>query len=188
LESQLETPPLSPTGVSNLISSGAFLKHVQRTGVLQDRFGSSIAAEFGVPLPDTLGPSGTGFSVAGIVSQRWDLGTAHLNVQGPLTRTQNADAFTSFILEGPIEWKVSRSLSSPMKKSSARRTPFRPLSARSGRYAILLRSTPGDCLDHGVSNRTLANGATLSLCLRPPASIPSATCLPASPATHSWSP
>ena len=105
LESQLETP-LSPGGVSNLTSSGAFLKHVLRPGALQDQAGPSVATEFGVLLPDTLGPSGTGFSVAGIVSQRWEWGTAHFNVQGALTRNQNADAFTSLILEGPIKWTV----------------------------------------------------------------------------------
>jgi hypothetical protein len=105
LESQLETP-LSPSGTSSLTSSGVFLKHVLRPGVLQDQTGPSIATEFGVLLPDTFGPSGTGFSVAGIVSQRWDWGTAHLNVQGELTRNQNADVFTSLILEGPIKWTV----------------------------------------------------------------------------------
>jgi hypothetical protein len=105
LESQLETP-LSPSGLSNLTSSGVFLKHVFRPGVLQDQTGPSIATEFGVLLPDTLGPSGTGFSVSGIVSQRWDWGTAHLNVQGELTRSQHADVFTSLILEGPSKWTV----------------------------------------------------------------------------------
>lgn len=105
LESQLETP-LSPGGVSNLTSSGIFLKHVLRPGALQDQPGPSVATEFGVLLPDTLGPSGTGFSVAGIVSQRWDWGTAHFNVQGELTRSQHADVFTSLILEGPSKWTV----------------------------------------------------------------------------------
>jgi len=105
IESQLETP-LSPSGTSNLTSSGVFLKHVLRPGVLQDQPGPSIATEFGVLLPDTIGPSGTGFSVAGIVSQRWDWGTAHLNVQGELTRNQNADVFTIVILEGPSKWTV----------------------------------------------------------------------------------
>ena len=105
LETQLETP-LSPSGTSNLTSSGVFLKHVLRPGALQDQPGPSIATEFGVLLPDTVGPSGTGFSVAGIVSQRWDWGTAHLNIQGELTRNQNADVFTSLILEGPSKWTV----------------------------------------------------------------------------------
>jgi hypothetical protein len=105
LESQLETP-LSPPGASNLTSSGIFLKHVLRPGTLQDQSGPSVATEFGVLLPDTLGPTGTGFSVAGIVSQRWGWGTAHLNVQGVLTRSQNADVFTSLIVEGPSTWTV----------------------------------------------------------------------------------
>jgi hypothetical protein len=105
LESQLETP-LSAGGVSNLTSSGVFLKHVLRPGALQDQPGPSVATEFGVLLPDTLGPSGTGFSIAGIVSQRWDWGTVHFNVQGELTRSQRADAFTSLIIEGPSKWTV----------------------------------------------------------------------------------
>jgi hypothetical protein len=105
LESQIETP-LSPGGTSNLTSSGVFLKHILRPGALQDQAGPSVATEFGVLLPDTLGPSGVGFSVAGIVSQRWDWGTVHVNVQGELTRDQHADAFTSVILEGPSKWTV----------------------------------------------------------------------------------
>jgi hypothetical protein len=105
LESQLETP-LSPGRASNLTASGAFLKHVLRQGTLQDQTGPSIATEFGVLLPDTLWPSGTGASVAAIVSQRWDWGTVHFNVQGSWTRDQHADAFTSVILEGPSKWQV----------------------------------------------------------------------------------
>lgn len=105
LETQLETP-LSPSGASSLTSSGIFFKHVLRPGVLQEQPGPSIATEFGILLPDTLGSSGTGFSVAGIVSQRRDWGAAHFNIQGELTRNQNADVFTSLILEGPSRWTV----------------------------------------------------------------------------------
>jgi hypothetical protein len=105
LESQLETP-LSPSGSSNLTSSGAFLKHVLRSGTLQDQSGPSIATEFGVLLPDTHGPSGTGASVAAIVSQRWDWGTVHFNAAGAWTRDQHADLFTSVIVEGPSKWTV----------------------------------------------------------------------------------
>jgi hypothetical protein len=105
LESQLETP-LSPSGPSTWTSSGAFLKHVLRPGSLQDRSGPSVATEFGVLLPDTHGPGGTGASVATIISQRWDWGTLHLNVEGIRTRDQHAGAFTSVILEGPSKWKV----------------------------------------------------------------------------------
>jgi len=105
LESQLETP-LSPSGPSTWTTSGAFLKHVLRPGSLQDQSGPSVAAEFGVLLPDSHGPGGAGASVAAIISQRWDWGTVHLNVEGRWTRDQHAGAFTSVILEGPSKWKV----------------------------------------------------------------------------------
>src|SRR5215475_771458 len=55
--------PLSPGGPTNLVDSGVFLKHVLRPGSLQDKEGVSIATEFGVLLPDSLGASGTGASV-----------------------------------------------------------------------------------------------------------------------------
>ncbi len=105
LEGQLETP-FSPSGPSNLTGSAALLKHVLRRGSLQDQSGPSIATEFGVLLPDTLGHSGTGASVAAIISQRWDWGTAHLNLAGELTRDQHADVFASAIVEGPAKWTV----------------------------------------------------------------------------------
>lgn len=105
LESQLETP-LSTPGPSHLTASGVFLKHVLRPGSLQDQSGPSVATEFGVLLPDTVGHSGTGASVAGIVSQRWNWGTIHLNFEGALTRDQHADVFTSAIVEGPATWTV----------------------------------------------------------------------------------
>ena len=105
LESQLETP-LSPSGPSTWKESGAFLKHVLRPGALQEKSGPSVATEFGVLQPDSHGPGGTGASVAAIVSQRWDWGTAHLNVEALWTRDQHAGAFTSVIVEGPHEWKV----------------------------------------------------------------------------------
>jgi hypothetical protein len=105
LETQLETP-LAPSGQSTWTASGAFLKHVLRPGSLQDHSGPSVATEFGVLLPDTHRPGGTGASVAAIISQRWDWGTIHLNVEGLWTRDQHAGAFTSVILEGPSKWKV----------------------------------------------------------------------------------
>jgi hypothetical protein len=105
LEGQLQTP-FSPSGATSLAASGAFLKNVVRPGVLQDRPGPSIATEFGVLLPDSSGDSRFGASVAGIVSQRWDWGTAHLNVAGEYTRDQRADVFTGLILEGPSKWVV----------------------------------------------------------------------------------
>ena len=105
LEGQLQSP-LSPSGPTSLSASGAFLKHILRPGVLQDKTGPSIATEFGVLLPDTIGNSGFGASVAGIVSQRWDWGTLHLNVASALTREQNFDVFVGTIVEGPSKWTV----------------------------------------------------------------------------------
>jgi len=104
-EGRLETP-LSEAGPTILTDAGAFLKYVMRPGVLQDRPGPSIATEFGILLPDSLGDSRVGASVAAIISQRWDWGTAHLNIAGALTRDQHPDLFTSIILEGPHKWTV----------------------------------------------------------------------------------
>jgi hypothetical protein len=105
LEGQLETP-LSASGPSVLTASGAFLKHVLREGVLQDKSGPSIATEFGLLLPDSDGSNRLGASLAGIVSQRWDWGTVHLNGEVAITRDHNADIFLGAIVEGPIKWKV----------------------------------------------------------------------------------
>ncbi len=105
LEGQLETP-LSPSGPSVLTASGAFLKHVLREGVLQDKSGPSFATEFGLLLPDSDGSNRLGASIAGIVSQRFDWGTLHLNGEAALTRDHNADVFLGAIVEGPSAWKV----------------------------------------------------------------------------------
>lgn len=85
LEGRLETP-LPATGPTTFTDGGAFLKHILRPGVLQDQSGPSIATEFGILLPDSIGDTRFGASIAGIVSQRWDWGTAHLNIAGQLTR------------------------------------------------------------------------------------------------------
>jgi hypothetical protein len=103
-EGRLETP-LQISGPTVFTDGGAFLKGVLRPGVLQDQSGPSIATEFGVLLPDSTGNK-FGASVAGIISQRWDWGTVHLNMAGALTRDQHADLFTSIILEGPSKWTV----------------------------------------------------------------------------------
>lgn len=105
LEGRLETP-LPAARPTNLTDGGAFLKHVLRPGVLQDQSGPSIATEFGVLLPDSVGVTGFGASIAGIVSQRWDWGTVHLNIAGQLTRDQHADLFSGIIIEGPYKWTV----------------------------------------------------------------------------------
>jgi hypothetical protein len=98
--------PISPAGPTAFTDGGAFLKHVLREGSLQDKQGPSIATEFGVLLPDSIGDSRFGASIAGIVSQRFDWGTVHFNLQTELTRDQHADIFVDTILEGPSKWIV----------------------------------------------------------------------------------
>jgi hypothetical protein len=91
---------------ASLVENGAFLKGVLREGSLQEKSGPSIATEFGVLLPGINDQHGTGASLAGIVSQRWDWGTVHLNAQTALTREQHADYFFDTIIEGPHDWLV----------------------------------------------------------------------------------
>jgi hypothetical protein len=98
--------PLSPQGPTSLTTAGAFLKHVLQPGSLQDKSGPSVATEFGVLLPDSTGNSGVGARLAGIVSQRWDWGTIHLNAETALTRDHHGDVFLSSIIEGPSTWTV----------------------------------------------------------------------------------
>src|SRR5882724_5515513 len=97
---------LSPPGPTSLTAAGAFLKHVMLPGSLQDKTGPSVATEFGVLLPDSTGDSGVGASLAGIVSQRWDWGTIHLNAETALTRDHHGDIFLSSIIEGPSKWRL----------------------------------------------------------------------------------
>jgi hypothetical protein len=105
LEGQGQTP-LSPSGPTSLTSAGAFLKHVIQPGSLQGQIGPSVATEFGMLLPDSTGSSGVGASLAGIVSQRWDWGTIHLNAATALTRDHHADVFLGGIIEGPSKWSI----------------------------------------------------------------------------------
>jgi hypothetical protein len=92
-----------PSSIGNV---SAFLKHVVRPGVLQDQSGPSVAIEFGPLLPGFRADEGYGAHLGGIVSQRWDWGTVHWNLQGEYTRDHHPDAFTSMIIEGPEKWKV----------------------------------------------------------------------------------
>jgi hypothetical protein len=105
LQGQVESP-LSPGGPTSLAATAALLKYVVKPGVLQGQSGISIATEFGPLLPGINADPGVGFSWAGIVSQRWDWGTAHFNVEANLTRDQHGEAFLDVILEGPSKWKV----------------------------------------------------------------------------------
>jgi hypothetical protein len=100
------TPQLAPEGFGPIsVSNAALLKYVVQPGVLQEKSGPSIATEFGALLPE-FGGSGVGASWSGIVSQRWDWGTAHFNVTTNLTPDQHGELFLSTILEGPNKWKV----------------------------------------------------------------------------------
>jgi hypothetical protein len=95
-----------PEGVGPIsVSNAALLKYVVQPGVLQDKPGPSIATEFGPLLPPSSG-SGVGLSWTGIVSQRWDWGTVHLNVATNLTPDQHGELFFDAIIEGPNTWKV----------------------------------------------------------------------------------
>ena len=113
-EMVLQTEMLSPltgggvtgNGMPSVAATGAFLKYVIVPGVLQDKSGISVATEFGPLLPGINTDPGVGFSWAGIVSQRWDWGTAHFNVEANLTRDHQAEAFAGVILEGPRNWTV----------------------------------------------------------------------------------
>src|SRR5258708_15208974 len=104
-EGQGQTP-LSPQGPTSLTAAGAFLKHVLQPGSLQDKSGPSIATEFGVLLPDSTGNSGVGASLAGIISQRWDWGTIHLNAETVLTRDHHPDLFLGGISEAPSKLSI----------------------------------------------------------------------------------
>jgi hypothetical protein len=100
------TAQVLPEGAGPLsVSNGAFLKYVLLPGVLQEKQGPSVATEFGPLLPPA-GGSGVGFSWTGIVSQRWDWGTIHLNTAANLTPDQHGELFFDAIIEGPIKWKV----------------------------------------------------------------------------------
>jgi len=105
LQSQMLTP-ITGGGQASLAATGAFLKWVVQPGVLQGQTGPSIAMEFGPLLPGVNADPGVGFSWAGIVSQRWDWGTANFNVETNLTRDQHGELFLDVILEGPWTWKV----------------------------------------------------------------------------------
>ena len=106
LEGKL-THGLSP-GVpgTSLVESQALFKGVLREGTLQEKQGPSIATEFGALLPGINDQHGAGAVLNGIVSQRWDWGTVHLNAQIELTRQQHADYFLDGIIEGPHDWAV----------------------------------------------------------------------------------
>ncbi len=75
-----------------------------REGSLQEKPGPSIATEFGLLLPGINDAHGNGAILTGIVSQRWEWATVHLDAQIELTRQQHADYFLDIIIEGPPDW------------------------------------------------------------------------------------
>ena len=91
---------------SVLQDNGVFVKQVLRRGALQEESGPSVATEYGVLLPAVPGDHGGGFSIAGIVSQRWHAGTVHLNAALARTRQHEPDVFLGAIVEGPSRWTL----------------------------------------------------------------------------------
>jgi hypothetical protein len=106
LEGKLTHSLTAGVPATSLVESDALLKGVLREGSLQDKPGPSIATEFGVLLPGINDQHGTGAVLNGIVSQRWDWGTVHLNAQVEVTRQQHADYFLDSIIEGPHDWPL----------------------------------------------------------------------------------
>lgn len=98
--------PQSGEDGTALVDTGVFIKQVLREGVLQDKPGLSVATEYGLLLPTWHGENGTGFSVAGIVSQRSPMETLHVNAAVGVARNHQPSAFLGAILEGPYEWTV----------------------------------------------------------------------------------
>jgi len=103
VEAAGQAPPAGggPTPVSDEV----MLKYVVQPGALQDKPGPSIATEFGPLLPN-IGGSSMGFEFEGIVSQRWEWGTVHLNFDPELTRDHHGALFLDAIIEGPRTWTV----------------------------------------------------------------------------------
>jgi hypothetical protein len=57
-------------------------------------------------LPGVNAQHGTGLSLAGIVSQRSQLGTVHLNAGLARSREHESEVFLGTILEGPYTWRI----------------------------------------------------------------------------------
>lgn len=108
LEGKLKTlqGDLSEGSRTSLVDTALSLKQVHRRGTLQDGTGPSVASECGMLLPTIRGESGVGATCAGIVSQRWQAATVHLNGAVALTREHNWNRFLGVIIEGPYEWRV----------------------------------------------------------------------------------
>jgi hypothetical protein len=91
---------------SSIVENGVFIKQVLRQGAMQNREGLSVATEYGALLPSIHGESGTGLSLAGIVSHRTEAISLHLNAAAAINREHEPDVFLGAILEGPYSWPV----------------------------------------------------------------------------------
>jgi len=89
-----------------LEDTGLSLKLVLRDGTLQGGTGPSVATEIGALLPTVRDEPGVGAVATGIVSQRSEPVTLHLNTGAAITRAHNPDLFAGLIIEGPQRWAV----------------------------------------------------------------------------------
>src|SRR5437016_4564662 len=103
-EVALDRDPGEPR--SAIVDNGVFIKQVLRQGTLQDASGPSVATEYGLLLPSVHGEKGTRFSVAGIISQRTEQISVHLNAALAWTREHEPDLFLGASVEGPYSWAV----------------------------------------------------------------------------------
>jgi len=103
LEGQAEHPE---HGRSTLVENALSLKTVLREGSLQDKTGLSIGAEGSVLLPGINDQSGAGAGLTGIVGQRWEWGSVHVNLGASRSREGRGEIFFGTILEGPHDWPV----------------------------------------------------------------------------------
>jgi hypothetical protein len=142
---------------SAIVDNGLFIKQVLREGVLQEQGGVSIATEYGMLLPGVHADRGTGASIAGIVSQRWNAVTIHLNAVAAYTRDHNPDLFLSTIVEGPESWRVR-----PVAEvfvDEARGHPH----VISGLIGAIWRVTEGLAFDVGIRSARFGNEAIREL-------------------------
>jgi hypothetical protein len=139
---------------SVLVDNGVFIKQVLRRGALQDESGPSVATEYGVLLPGVNSEHGTGLSAAGIVSQRWDAATLHLNAALAWTRDHERDVFLGAILEGPHAWRVRpvAEIFTEQARGSAR--------INSGLVGAIWRVRDGLSFDLGVRSAQAGGEAT----------------------------
>jgi hypothetical protein len=103
LEGQAEHPKY---GRSTLVDNALSLKTVLQEGSLQDKSGLSIATEGSVLLPGLNNEAGAGVGLTGIIGQRWNWGSVHVNLGASRSREGNGELFFGTILEGPADWPV----------------------------------------------------------------------------------